>query len=54
MPYILLILAAFCCTLAAFWGPGRGPGPWGPLTHIHVGWLGMAFYLWSLVLVSHH
>ena len=50
MPYILLILAAFCCTLAAFWGPGR-TGPW--YGYIHIGWAGMAFYLWSIVLGSH-
>jgi len=51
MAYILLILGAFCCTIAAFWGPGRPAGPW--YGNLHIGWLGLAFYLWSLVLVAH-
>jgi hypothetical protein len=50
---ILLIVAAVCCTLSAFWGPGRGPGPWAWGSHIHIGWLGVAFYLWSIVLAGH-
>ena len=49
---ILLIVAAVCCTLAAFWGPGRPAGsPW--YGNFHIGWLGVAFYLWSIVLAGH-
>jgi hypothetical protein len=54
MAYIFLIIGAFCCTLAAFWRPGSpiGPGPW--YGRVHIGWLGMALYLWSIVLSQYH
>jgi hypothetical protein len=52
MAYIFLILASFCCTLAAFWTPNRQPGPW--YGQLHIGWLGMAFYFWSLVFLHAH
>jgi hypothetical protein len=49
MSYIMLIIGAFCCTLAAFWYPGRtAGGPW--YGSFHLGWFGMALYLWSIVL----
>jgi hypothetical protein len=51
MAYIFLILAAGCCTLASFWGPGRPAGPW--YSNIHIGWAGMALYLWSIVISQH-
>jgi len=46
---ILLIAGAICCTIAAFWYPGA-QSPIRP----HLGWLGMALYLWSVVLGSVH
>jgi hypothetical protein len=52
MSYILLILAAFCCTLAAFFSPRPAPVAW--YGYVHLGWLGMAMYLWSIVLGAHH
>jgi hypothetical protein len=52
MPYIFLIVAAVCCTLAAFLQPVAPPAPW--YGRIHLGWLGVAFYLWSIVLSQHH
>ena len=45
--YILLVLAAGACTLAAIFYPRSAPSPW---YNIHVGWLGIAFYMWSLVI----
>jgi hypothetical protein len=53
MPFIMLVIAAFCCTLASIWGPGRpDTAPW--YGRIDIGWFGLALYLWSLVLVSRH
>jgi hypothetical protein len=51
MAYIFLILAAGCCTIAALWTPGLPAGPW--YGRVHLGWAGMAFYLWSLVINLH-
>jgi hypothetical protein len=41
---VLVIAAAICCTIAAFWYPGA-PSPIRP----HLGWLGVALYFWSIV-----
>ena len=43
--YILLIVAAVCCTIAGFWEYGS-PNPYG----FRLGWIGIAFFMWSLVL----
>ncbi len=45
---VLLVAAAICCTLSAFWYPCP-PGPIKP----HLGWIGVALYLWSLVFFHH-
>ena len=41
---VMLIAAAICCTIAGFWYPGV-PAPLRP----HLGWIGVALYLWHLV-----
>jgi hypothetical protein len=47
---ILLIAAAIFCTIAGFLEPVALPAPL--YRRIHFGWLGVAFYLWSLVLAG--
>jgi hypothetical protein len=49
LPVVLLVIAAFCCTLAGFWYPAP-PSAFKP----HLGWLGVALYLWSLVFFRGH
>lgn len=51
LPVVLLIAAAILCTIAGFFYPGRVAGP--PWYNIHLGWLGVALYFWSLVFFSH-
>ena len=48
LPIVILVVAAFCCTLCALFYPNRpAAGPW--YGNLHLGWLGVALYLWSLV-----
>ena len=46
MPFILLVVAAVCCTIAAVW-------QYGSPVRLHLGWVGIAFYLWSIVISRH-
>ena len=48
---VMLVIGAFCCTIAAFFYPGRPAGvPW--YGGFHFGWFGMALFLWHLVFFS--
>ena len=46
--FIMLVVAAVLCTIAALAIARPNPTPW--YGYVHLGWLGLAFYLWSLVL----
>ena len=46
---VALVIAAFCCTLAAWFYPGN---PWA--TRVHLGWAGVAIWLWVQVFLIAH
>ena len=51
MQQIMFIVAAVLCTLAAFVFPSPAPSPW--YYRVHLGWAGVAFWMWAIILGPH-